>query len=818
MKAHRILVVEDEVIVARDIGQHLTRLGYEVVGQCRSGEEAIQEADRHRPEVVLMDIHLAGELDGIEAARTIRKQTGAAIVFLTAFSGPETIERAKHIEPFGYVIKPFNPHYLHAVIEMALYKHHAETQLRRAYDERGTLLRTTIEAFFLADGQGRLLDVNDSACAMLGYSREELLKLSFSDLDASNEAFPFLGIDPTQLPAPRRLERFQRRKDGTVLCVEMSINSLSHSGGRIFCFANDVTERKASEAALFSLNEDLETRIAARTADLHRARQNAEAAAREKASFLAAMGRELRAPLDGAVGILDLLKQTPLDLEQTEMLGLAIEAVQSVSSLTEDLLDFTKLETGDMKIQPAPASIEHVIQKSCSLLGLVAQKAGVELTQYADPRIPARVLGDEARIRQILMPLVRNAIRFSKPEAEHRRVSVRARLVDINDDNATVEIEVKDNGIGMSDEVMDRLFEPVKPGADSQSYRGSRMGVGLAVARNLAALMGGDIRVNSALGTGSTVTTRLTLALAPDAANAAPMAPEVAGLSCLVVGTDTLAHDLADYLDSAGAAVDLVPDVSTARQRMAGPSHGPWVWILDLHGEAPEPETLRRIAHEESEQDTRFILVGRGRRRTPRFVAPGVMVMDANELSRSGFLAAVASAAAPFELATATRPIALKRSSIAPPAREDARAARRLVLVADDDEVSRQLTVRQLQLLGYAAEGARNGSEALDLWSTGDYGLLLTDARLSGVDGFSLAAAVRMQDCTRQHALIVGLTSEIPADDVRRCREEGIDDYLRKPARLSDLKGVIEKWLPTRQSVHAMPASKEVVFGALSLN
>ena len=265
MKPATILIVEDEGIIARDIRQQLMELGYEVVGDTPTGEASLTLTEQLKPSLVLMDIHLAGKMDGIEAAQAIRKRFGTPVVFLTAFAGAETLERAKLTEPFGYIIKPFDERYLHTVIEMALYKHRAETQMRRAYDEQATILRTALDAFFMADWQGRLLDVNEASCAMLGYAREELLKMSLADLDAAPEALKTDVILGMKQRGTARLERSQKTKDGRAIAVEMSVNYLPHSGGRIFCFARDITARKAAEDALVNLNEELERHYAAET-------------------------------------------------------------------------------------------------------------------------------------------------------------------------------------------------------------------------------------------------------------------------------------------------------------------------------------------------------------------------------------------------------------------------------------------------------------------------------------------------------------------------------------------------------------------------
>ena len=192
--------------------------------------------------------------------------------------------------------------------------------------------------------------------------------------------------------------------------------------------------------------------------------------------------------------------------------------------------------------------------------------------------------------------------------------------------------------------------------------------------------------------------------------------------------------------------------------------------------------------------------------------------MDACELTRELFLTAVAAAAGRTDLPSATRPIALKRTPLKTPAREEARVARQLVLVADESEISREVTVRQLQLLGYAADVARDGREALEMWRTGDYGLLLTDIRMNDVDGYSLAAAIRVQEGAKQHALIVALTSDKVAGGAQQCRDAGIDDYLRKPARLSDVKSILEKWFPLKQEVVLGPFASSHAFDRLPLN
>lgn len=797
MKTPTILIVEDEGIIARDIRQQLGELGYEVVGDTPTGEEAFRLTGELKPDLVLMDIHLAGKIDGIETAQAIRKQYGTPVVFLTAFAGAETLERAKLTEPFGYIIKPFDERYLHTVIEMALYKHRAEVHLRRAYDEQATILRTALDAFFMADWQGRLLDVNEASCAMLGYTREELLKKSLSDLDLTPEK-ETVGLEGLKQPAPKRFERAQRRKDGSLLYVEVSVNYLPHAGGRIFCFARDITERKAAEDALMRLNEELEVRVSMRTQDLEDARKEAERANQAKATFLANMTHELRTPLNGVIGMLDVLKQTTLESHQVEMLDLMGESAGSLLGIVDDILDFSKIEAGRMGIESLPMSPRAVVERACSVVAPMAEKMDVEVTLFTDPKIPAQVLGDSVRLRQILLNLVNNAIKFSSRQERAGRVSLRMLLDGLANDRATLVFEVRDNGIGMDRETMAVLFKSFTQGDASITRRFGGTGLGLAICQNLVELMGGTIEAQSDLGKGSTFRVRIPFLLAAKPAETADSLSEIAGLSCLVVGSTGLYRDLAVYLESAGAAVDLAADWAAALQYADGHRTGLCVFVAELEHEAIPLEALRSAEASRPEGLTRFVLLDRKRRPRPLPTSPGIAVLEAGLLTCDAFLKAVAVISGRLKPETATTPIAIRRAPLAPPTRAEAMAAGQLILVAEDNEINQKVILRQLGLLGYAADVVPSGHEALERWRTGEYALLLADLHMPGMDGYQLTAAIRVQEGSEQHAVIIALTADVLKGGAQQCRDAGLDDYLCKPARLSEVKAMLEKWMPRR--------------------
>ena len=249
MTRTRILVVEDEAIVARDLVRQLTQLGYEPVADTPRGDAAIELAARHQPDLALMDIHLAGLLDGIAAATAIRARQDIPVVFLTAFADDAVLQRSKQAEPFGYIVKPFDERELHSVIEIALAQHQAEAKLRRSREDLATILRTAMDAFWVCDHDGHILDVNPAACALLGYAREELLDKSISEVEArESRADTAAHIAEVIRAGCGRFESRHLRKDGRVIDVEVSVTHLPAGAGRFVAFVRDITARKRAEA------------------------------------------------------------------------------------------------------------------------------------------------------------------------------------------------------------------------------------------------------------------------------------------------------------------------------------------------------------------------------------------------------------------------------------------------------------------------------------------------------------------------------------------------------------------------------------------
>ena len=569
-----------------------------------------------------------------------------------------------------------------------------------------------------------------------------------------------------------------------------------------------IEKQKQAEESLYHLNEELENKVAARTADLDKARHDAEAANQAKSAFLASMSHEIRTPMNGVIGMIDVLRQSSLNSSQMESVNIIHDSAYSLLDIINDILDFSKIEAGKLQIDSLPISVTEEVEGVCETIDHMALKKNVELMLFTDPAIPAAVIGDAGRLRQILINLVNNAIKFSGKPQRLGKVSVRAVLAESMPEQVTLEFRVADNGIGMDEATQARLFTAFTQADSSTTRIYGGTGLGLAISGHLANAMGGKVTVQSKPGKGALFSVHLPFKLPPEqpAADTAPSL--VAGLSCLVVGTPGgLADDLATYLAHDGAMVDRVVDLTAAREWIAvhppnlcfvanGTTAAQFPLATSLLGD------LRTAAHAHPEQETRFVIIRHGQRREPRLEDADLVLVDGNVLTRKTLLKAVAIAAgrakAPDREGRSNNAgVSAAKAILTPLTREEARRRGSLILVAEDNEINQKVILQQLALLGQTADIANNGRKALKMWQSGDYGILLTDLHMPEMDGYELTAAIRAANKTNKpHKPIIAFTANVLKGEAEHCLAIGMDDYLSKPVQMARLKAMLEKWLP----------------------
>lgn len=662
-----------------------------------------------------------------------------------------------------------------------------------------------IEASPLGAADARIVFVNEAFVRTTGYSGEEMIGGSMRLLHGPlTDRLELERIrSAIQKCESVQAELVNYRKDGSWYWVEVDIAPVGVANGVASHFVSigrDITERKRDQDALHDLNAGLENRVRVRTAELKLARDLAEQANRAKSSFLATMSHEIRTPMNGVIGMIDVLEQSSLRASQIEIVKTVRESAYALLSIVDDVLDFSKIEAGQFQIDSEPMNVAAVVEGVCDTLDPLSNSKGVALRLFTDPALPQRALGDAARLRQILMNLVGNAIKFSSDQRQPGRVSVRAVLAGDAAAQSMLTLSVGDNGIGMSAHTVSQLFTPFTQADGGSTRRFGGTGLGLSISHRLAALMGGEISVVSELGRGSTFSLHIPLVAPPT--DLPPEYWDLAGLHGLLLGRhEGSADDLAVYLAHGGAQVHRMrtPDAALAWLASAGALDCVMV-VIDF--DEPVEAFLERCRSTVAAVPglrLSFVIIEQGRRRKPRVQTTDVVSVDGDALHRAVFLRAVELSSGRAVVDDSSDASEDAETVPAPLDEPGAVLAGGLILVAEDNEINQKVLHRQLALLGFRVDIAVDGKEALAYAGRAHYDLLLTDLHMPQMDGYELAAAIRLSESSvvegRRRMPIVALTANAVKGESRRCIAVGMDDYMTKPVQLSQLRAMLIKWV-----------------------
>jgi two-component system sensor histidine kinase/response regulator len=662
-----------------------------------------------------------------------------------------------------------------------LFSAHIQVEQELAFERN--LLRTVVDnipdSIFAKDSEGRYLLVNKAFAKLHGLeSPEQLLGKSAFDLFPKERAAALHAADLEVMKAakPLEAERSAVDADGTVRWILMSKVPLTNKHGEIIGTVGvnrDITQGKRSEA------------------ELRQSKEAAEAANRAKSEFLANMSHEIRTPMNGIIGMTELALETELTPEQQEYLSMVKTSADSLLTVINDILDFSKMEAGKLELDRSTFNLNESMEETTRTFGIRAGEKGLELVCDIRPDVPQMVIGDPARVRQVIVNLLGNAIKFT----ERGEVVLLVEIKQAQDCHVLLHFAIRDTGIGIEEDKQKLIFEAFAQADSSPSRNYGGTGLGLTISSRLVEMMGGRIWLESKPDQGSTFHFTVTFELPPAPMQKREGKQEVtlSGIPVLVVDDNpTNRRILEATLLQWGMKPTLAESgltALTALRRAKEAGNRTMLLLLDAQMPGMDGFSLMEKIRQDPELPTATVMM----------LTSGGQRGDAARCRELGISAYLTKPVRQWELQEAILSVLgmeqQKDGNVRLLTRHTLQQTRRRlrVLLAEDNAINRELVVRILSKRGHAVVVAANGKQAVSALESQSFDVVLMDVQMPEMDGFEATAAIRQKEKTNgAHVPIIALTAHAMKGDRERCLAGGMDGYLSKPVQAEELIKAVE--------------------------
>lgn len=688
---------------------------------------------------------------------------------------PWTVRRAAALQQWTLELEETNTRLGQEIAE----RKRVEKELRQAEEKYRSIFENAVEGIFQTTADGHYLSVNPALARIYGYDTPEDLMSSLTDISEQLYVIPARRAEFSRLLHEKNtvsgFESQVYRCDGRVIWITENARAVRDANGNLLYYegtVEDITEHKQAEEAL------------------RQAKAAAEAAARAKSEFLANMSHELRTPMNAIIGMTELALDTELTDEQREYLTIAKDSADALLELLNDILDFSKIEAGKLDLEAINFSLRDDLEMTVRTLAVRAHKKGLELACHIPASVPDTLQGDPGRLRQVVVNLIGNAIKFTA----HGEVVMDVSVAEEGSDEVVLHFTVTDTGIGIPPEKQKLIFQPFTQADNSTTRQFGGTGLGLTISSQLVDMMGGKLWVESEVQKGSAFHFTARFGRHADV-SPQPLLEreELHDLPVLIVDDNaTNRRILEEILTQWGLRPTVADSGQTALTMLRKAAEDGWGFplvLLDAH--MPFMDGFTVAGHIKQNPDlagaTIMMLTSGGRPGdATRCRDLGITSYLTKPIKQSDLFNAILRALQFSKAEAKPTPLSLPLSAAKKP------LALPLLLV-EDNAINQHLALRMLKKQGYSVVVANNGKEALAALAREAFALILMDVQMPEMDGFATTAAIRQQEqVTGGHIPIVALTAHAMNGDRERCLAAGMDAYLTKPFQARQLGQIIE--------------------------